>query len=146
MFLLGFEELVCQGVLCEFFSVDCLPVPYLTPVTNNSVVAFDVYPKGTPANRSTNTGVAWFDLCSTDVNITSPSFECLRMGKFQNGDSHVSSAAGGTGVVRNLDLQINGYAGVDFQQDGVTEAQLLHAARALRRTLSPPSPGRSSRQ
>src|SRR5882724_7120671 len=32
-----------------------------------------------------------------------------------------------------LDLQINGYAGVDFQQDDVAEAELLSAVRALRR-------------
>ena len=32
-----------------------------------------------------------------------------------------------------VDLQINGYAGVDFQGDDVTPEQLLHAARALRR-------------
>jgi N-acetylglucosamine-6-phosphate deacetylase len=30
------------------------------------------------------------------------------------------------------DLQVNGFAGVDFQQDGVTAAALLHAAAALR--------------
>ena len=32
-----------------------------------------------------------------------------------------------------VDLQINGYAGVDFQQGTLTEEQLLTAARALRR-------------
>ena len=32
-----------------------------------------------------------------------------------------------------FDLQINGYAGVDFQQDGVAAEALLHAVRALRR-------------
>ena len=32
-----------------------------------------------------------------------------------------------------LDLQINGYAGVDFQQDDVTEEESLRAVRALRR-------------
>jgi len=32
-----------------------------------------------------------------------------------------------------LDLQINGYAGVDFQQDDLTAEQLLQAVRALRR-------------
>ncbi len=32
-----------------------------------------------------------------------------------------------------LDLQINGYAGVDFQRDDLTLDKLLHAARALRR-------------
>jgi N-acetylglucosamine-6-phosphate deacetylase len=32
-----------------------------------------------------------------------------------------------------VDLQINGYAGVDFQQDNLAEEQLLTAARALRR-------------
>ena len=84
------------------------PVPYFTPSNNNSVVAFDVYPKGTPSNFTANTGVAWFDLCSTDINLGLPGYECLRMGKFANGDAHVSAAQGGTGIVRNLDLQING--------------------------------------
>ena len=32
-----------------------------------------------------------------------------------------------------VDLQINGYARVDFQQDNVSADELLHAARALRR-------------
>jgi len=32
-----------------------------------------------------------------------------------------------------MDLQINGYAGVDFQRDDLTEEKLLHAARGLRR-------------
>ena len=31
-----------------------------------------------------------------------------------------------------VDLQINGYAGVDFQQDGLTRDELLYAARQLR--------------
>lgn len=32
-----------------------------------------------------------------------------------------------------VDLQVNGYAGVDFQQDDLTIEQLFHAVRALRR-------------
>src|SRR5262245_59362551 len=32
-----------------------------------------------------------------------------------------------------FDLQINGYAGVDFQQDNVSADELLHAVRGLRR-------------
>ncbi len=32
-----------------------------------------------------------------------------------------------------VDLQINGYAGVDFQRDGVKSDELMHAANALRR-------------
>lgn len=32
-----------------------------------------------------------------------------------------------------VDLQVNGYAGIDFQQDGLTEDQLLTAVRVLRR-------------
>src|SRR5436190_20553107 len=31
------------------------------------------------------------------------------------------------------DLQVNGYAGVDFQQDNVSEAEVLQAVRGLRR-------------
>jgi hypothetical protein len=84
------------------------PVPYFTPTTTNSVIAFDVYPRGTPANFTANTGVAWFDLCSTDINLFGSNYECLRLGKFANGDAHISSAKGGSGLVRNLDLQING--------------------------------------
>ncbi len=84
------------------------PVPYFTPTTDNSIIAFDVYPRGTPSNYTPNTGVAWFDLCSTDINLGLSGYECLRMGKFANGDAHVSAAQGGTGIVRNLDLQING--------------------------------------
>lgn len=52
--------------------------------------------------------------------------------------TRVSSAA--AEVPHNLwvapalfDLQVNGYAGVDFQQDGLTTRDLLHAARMLRR-------------
>lgn len=85
-----------------------IPVPYFTPTTSNSVIAFDLYPKGTPSNFSSNTGVTWFDLCSTDVNLFGSNYECLRLGKFANGDAHISSAQGGSGLVRNLDLQING--------------------------------------
>ena len=51
-----------------------IPVPYFTPTVNNSAIAFDVYPKGNPANFSANTGVAWFDLCSTDVNLTGSNY------------------------------------------------------------------------
>src|SRR5436309_3208622 len=32
-----------------------------------------------------------------------------------------------------VDLQINGYAGVDFQQDSISTENLWHAARGLRR-------------
>jgi hypothetical protein len=85
-----------------------IPVPYFTPTTANSVIAFDVYPKGTPSNFTANTGVTWFDLCSTDINLFGSNYECLRMGKFASGDAHISSAKGGSGLVRNLDLQING--------------------------------------
>ena len=30
-----------------------------------------------------------------------------------------------------VDLQVNGFAGIDFQQDGLTAEQLLHATNAL---------------
>jgi N-acetylglucosamine-6-phosphate deacetylase len=36
-----------------------------------------------------------------------------------------------------LDLQINGYAGVDFQQDNLEQEALLHAARRLREDACP---------
>lgn len=36
-----------------------------------------------------------------------------------------------------VDVQVNGYAGIDFQQDSVGEAELLQAARGLRRDGCP---------
>lgn len=84
------------------------PVPYFTPQDNNSNIAFDIFPKGTPGDFTANTGVAWFDLCSTDIEADGTNYECLRHGIFSGGDAHLSHASGGTGAVRNLRLQING--------------------------------------
>lgn len=89
------------------------PVPYFTPTTNTTTIALDLFPKGSPSNFTTTTGVAWVDVCSTDIIADGSNYECLRLGKFTSGGStlssgHVSTAAGGTGVVRNLYLNLNG--------------------------------------
>jgi trimeric autotransporter adhesin len=91
-----------------------VPVPYFTPTATSatSSIALDLFPHGTPANFSSNTGAAWNDICSTDINADGTDFECLRMGKFTAGTQssavHISSAAGGTGSVRTMILQLNG--------------------------------------
>jgi hypothetical protein len=86
-----------------------LAVPYFRPLTGtNTPIAFDIMPKGSPANFTSNTGVAWFDMCSTDIEADGTNYECLRHGIFTGGDAHISHAKGGTGTVRNLRFQING--------------------------------------
>lgn len=85
------------------------PVAYFTPTTNNTVISFDLCPKGSPSDYSAGVlGVAWFDLCSTDVLADGTNYECLRMQKFSNGVSSISSAKGGTGTLRDLVLQMSG--------------------------------------
>jgi hypothetical protein len=86
-----------------------LAVPYFRPLTGtNTPIALDIMPKGAPSNFSANTGVAWFDICSTDIEADGTNYECLRQGIFTGGDAHIGHAKGGTGTVRNLRLQMNG--------------------------------------
>ena len=86
------------------------PVPYLTPTLNNTCIAFDLFPKGSPSNAfgSADLGVAWFDICSTDIEADGTNFECLRLGKLSSSYANLTTAKGGTGTVRDLVLQING--------------------------------------
>lgn len=86
------------------------PVPYLTPTTNNTNIAFDLFPKGVATDFS-NRGVVWEDICSTDVNADAVNYECLTLGKFAQlagFPGNISMSAGGTGVVRPLLMQNNG--------------------------------------
>lgn len=119
------------------------PVPYFTPTTTNKTIAFDVFPKGTPSDNSSTTGVAWADICSTDINADGTNYECLRMGKLASGIAHVSAAKGGTGTVRNLALQLNGgnvgvgTATPTSQLDVINFARVLGSAAFA----NPPSSG-----
>jgi hypothetical protein len=83
-------------------------VPYFVPSTADTPVAFDIFPKGSPSDFTANTGVAWEDICSTDIEADGTNYEALRLGIFSGGDAHISHAKGGTGTVRNLRMQING--------------------------------------
>lgn len=85
-----------------------IPVPYYTPTTNNTAIAFDIYPKGTPANFNATTGTAWIDTCSNDVGADNPNYECIRVGKFKTAAGQLSMVAGGSGVIRSLGIQIQG--------------------------------------
>jgi len=84
------------------------PVPYFTPTTNNTAIAYDIFPKGSPADVASYLGVAWIDICSTDIVADGTNYECLRLGKLSSGISHVGSAKGGTGTLRDLILQLQG--------------------------------------
>ena len=86
------------------------PVPYLTPTLNNTYIAFDLFPKGSPSNAfgSADLGVAWFDICSTDIEADGTNYECVRLSKLTSSYANLTTAKGGTGTVRDLVLQING--------------------------------------
>lgn len=89
-------------------SVSGIAVPYLTPVSDNTPIALDIFPNGSPGNFLANAGVAYIDICSTDIESDGTNYEACRLGVFSSGDAHLSHAKGGTGTVRNLRLQING--------------------------------------
>jgi len=87
------------------------PVPYFTPTQNDTPIAFDVFPKGNASNAysgSPDLGVAWVDICGTDIVADGVNYESLRLGFFKNGYANVTTAKGGTGTLRPLVLQING--------------------------------------
>lgn len=80
------------------------PVPFLTAATNNTNIAFDLFPKGTPGNVF-SIAPAWFDLCSTDIVADGTNYECVRLSKQVNGVSFLTSSKGGTGSYRDMVLQ-----------------------------------------
>lgn len=88
------------------------PVPYFTPVANNQVIAWDIFPKGAPANINGINGVVWSDLCWTDVSATNDN-ECLETSFVKPDGTYRGYAAIGTtaynnGVVRPFVLQPKG--------------------------------------
>lgn len=85
-----------------------IPVAYVTPTTNNTAISFDIYPKGTATSFGAAIGNAWEDICSTDINADGTNYECLRLGKLPTGAGLITTAKGGTGVIRSLGLQTNG--------------------------------------
>ena len=96
-------------------SVLNFPVPFFSPSSLSSPIAFDIGPtKG--ATDFNSIGVGWIDLCDAvaDSGATacdsSPnsSYESLRLGIHQNGSVFIGSAFGGTGSVHDLQLQRSG--------------------------------------
>jgi hypothetical protein len=56
------------------------PVATIQPTRNNSVVALDLLPKGSPA-EATNDGFAWADICDRDIEAgLSNTTVCARIG------------------------------------------------------------------
>lgn len=84
------------------------PVPYFTPTAADTAIALDIFPKGDAVDVSATTGTAYIDLCSTDVEPALVPYDCLRMGKFRDGNGHVSTAHGVGGTNKNLTLQLLG--------------------------------------
>lgn len=119
-------------------------VPYVTPKNTGTPVAFDIFPNGSPGDFTRNTGVAWIDVCHTDIlkyGLKTKDYGCLRMGVTSEGAAHMGHAVGGKEPVRDLGLQINGGSvGV-----GTTEPKArIDVARGNVR-LANPSPPTSSK-
>ncbi|RJP45500.1 hypothetical protein C4587_00975 [Candidatus Parcubacteria bacterium] len=61
-------------------NVASFPVPNVSPTQDNTVIAFDVLPKGTPVEQANN-GFAWADICDGDFNANaSVVSSCARVG------------------------------------------------------------------
>ncbi len=73
------------------------------------------------------------DLCAKHFSTGKP--VCIRWKNGRiTGVEEVSSAPENSWIAPALfDVQVNGYGGIDFQQDGVTAEELLSAKRQLRR-------------
>jgi len=85
-----------------------IPVPFLTPAITNKQIAFDVFPKGSPSDFTSTTGVAWQDICSNDIAADGTNYSCLRSAALQNSDALLGPAKGGTGTLGNLYLSFSG--------------------------------------
>ena len=86
------------------------PVPFLTPTTPATDIAFDVGPTS-GATDYFGIGVSWIDICdaiATCTNSPNSNYESLRLGIHANGTAFVGSAAGGTGAIHNLEIQPSG--------------------------------------
>ena len=68
-------------VITNRFSDDTLafPVSTVIPDDDNTVIAQDIMPKGSPLDNGDN-GVAWVDVCNTDIQDNNAPVNCVRMG------------------------------------------------------------------
>lgn len=95
------------------------PVPALRPTTDNSVVAFDIMPKGSPTENPN--GWAWFDVCSADVLTTNvPLLNTARVAVKSTSAEFGSKALNGAISIP-----------VIFTIDGVTGATLTTAGKFM---------------
>ena len=88
------------------------PVPFVSPTASASPIAFDLGPT-LGATDFNNIGVAWMDICDARLstctgNSPGSGYETLRLGIHSSGVPFIGSAAGGSGVINNLQIQPNG--------------------------------------
>ena len=61
-------------------AVTAFPVPYVRPETDDTVIALDVMPKGTPAPYGSRGLLAWIDVCDSDVEDGTAVTAAARLG------------------------------------------------------------------
>ncbi len=84
-----------------------ISVPHFTPTEEDCAIALDLSPKGSPSDFTSNTGVAWADICNNDLQVPGD-YQALRLGIMAAGNVHVGSAFSAGGSAKNLTLQPNG--------------------------------------
>lgn len=73
-------QLATQGFRADVRdALTSFPVPCIRPTTTDKVIALDVCPNGSPSDFSNN-GVAWIDVCDSDVQAGDPPVVALRLG------------------------------------------------------------------
>jgi hypothetical protein len=92
-----------------------LPVPYVTPNTTATPIAFDIAPSAGAANVGSTGMVAWIDICNVDITTGSTScattgnakYQSLRLGISTNGTMFVNGGAGTGATVSFIDIGTN---------------------------------------
>ena len=105
----GFKFWAREGVSGD------IPVVSAQPTKSNSVVAFDVFPKGTPTERVDN-GFAWADICDGDLT-TAAGTVCARIGA-RSDAIEFGSRPFGTAAAKPLWLSMNGVPSIIVDTDG----------------------------
>jgi hypothetical protein len=116
-YALRLSQAGCNGFSLQTKRADnTIPVPTFRPTAEDSVIALDVMPKGTPVQ--TQWGNAWLDVCNAD-NVRG---DCQVIGLHAY-DDRVQIESFGTGETEGkpIKIVINGIVAITINADGSVE-------------------------
>jgi hypothetical protein len=102
--------------------VAAFPAAYIMPTTNNTVCAFDVFPKGSPAENVGN-GFAWMDICSTDLTVDGANIAAARLG-ISSTHAYTGTFKFGTATLLPFAINVNGTNAMVFGITGIVNTPL----------------------